>query len=358
MTPTEAFETLRTRIEQSRANASTELEAWNVLKEQTEKLERQKAAMRTELQRVHECCATEEWETLDADAIGKALSPDAVKDFALKSESWSMETMKLINDLTPDILGKSQDPDWFLLRQRLEEVDQLKSEVEALQKQLEEKFAGVLAIRCTKHHTVPQLNKNEHGGGECGACIAEEVEALKKALTAAHDDLTVERGHGEALRRENDKEIGDFQNQVRDLVIARSGAPDSAIDGKGSDAGWQEFTLAEIGQGFAHVNDQMEALRREKNGLAALMHEAFPNIPQDHIGTLAQNALAQHDSTLLKPTEELLELVKHLTHDDSTRRLLETELTRIRSIADPLCQPANNAACVENGVTQPDTNRV
>ena len=28
-----------------------------------------------------------------------------------------------INDLTPDIKGKAFDPDWFLLRQRLEEAE-------------------------------------------------------------------------------------------------------------------------------------------------------------------------------------------------------------------------------------------
>jgi hypothetical protein len=37
--------------------------------------------------------------------------------------SWAIETMCKINDLTLDIKGKAFDPDWFLLRQRLEEAE-------------------------------------------------------------------------------------------------------------------------------------------------------------------------------------------------------------------------------------------
>ena len=36
---------------------------------------------------------------------------------------WSLETMALINKLTPDIKGKAFDPDWFLLRNRLEQFE-------------------------------------------------------------------------------------------------------------------------------------------------------------------------------------------------------------------------------------------
>ena len=39
------------------------------------------------------------------------------------SPTWAMETMQIINKLTPDITGKAFDPDWFLLRQRLEEFE-------------------------------------------------------------------------------------------------------------------------------------------------------------------------------------------------------------------------------------------
>jgi hypothetical protein len=37
--------------------------------------------------------------------------------------SWAMETMRMINKMTPDIQGKAFDPDWFLLRNRLEEFE-------------------------------------------------------------------------------------------------------------------------------------------------------------------------------------------------------------------------------------------
>lgn len=39
---------------------------------------------------------------------------------ATKGLGWSLETMQIINELTPTIDGKAFDPDWFLLRQRLE----------------------------------------------------------------------------------------------------------------------------------------------------------------------------------------------------------------------------------------------
>lgn len=38
---------------------------------------------------------------------------------------WAEETMMLINKMTPNIEGKAFDPDWFLLRQRLEEAESI-----------------------------------------------------------------------------------------------------------------------------------------------------------------------------------------------------------------------------------------
>lgn len=37
--------------------------------------------------------------------------------------TWAIETMLEINRLTPNIKDKSFDPDWFLLRQRLEQFE-------------------------------------------------------------------------------------------------------------------------------------------------------------------------------------------------------------------------------------------
>ena len=42
---------------------------------------------------------------------------------ALEGRGWALETMELINKLTPDIKGKAFDPDWSLLRQRLEQME-------------------------------------------------------------------------------------------------------------------------------------------------------------------------------------------------------------------------------------------
>jgi len=41
------------------------------------------------------------------------------------SLGWAIETMIMINKLTPDIKHKAFDPGWFLLKQRLEEAERL-----------------------------------------------------------------------------------------------------------------------------------------------------------------------------------------------------------------------------------------
>jgi hypothetical protein len=37
---------------------------------------------------------------------------------------WTKETIQIINKLTPDIKGKAFEPDWFLLRQRFEQIEE------------------------------------------------------------------------------------------------------------------------------------------------------------------------------------------------------------------------------------------
>lgn len=44
---------------------------------------------------------------------------------------WAVETMMMINKLTPKIKGKAFDPDWFLLRERLEEAGRVMDERKA-----------------------------------------------------------------------------------------------------------------------------------------------------------------------------------------------------------------------------------
>ena len=40
------------------------------------------------------------------------------------STGWAKETMMMINRLTPEIKGKAFDPGWFMLRQRLEAIEE------------------------------------------------------------------------------------------------------------------------------------------------------------------------------------------------------------------------------------------
>lgn len=60
----------------------------------------------------------------------------------------------------------------------------------------------------------------------------------------------------------SDAEIALFQDRVRHLLLNLTKCPDAMIDGKGSDSGWEDFTLAEIGQGVAYVIDQRDAAQK------------------------------------------------------------------------------------------------
>jgi hypothetical protein len=37
---------------------------------------------------------------------------------------WTMDVMHKINRLTPTVVGRSFDPDWFLLRQQFEQMEE------------------------------------------------------------------------------------------------------------------------------------------------------------------------------------------------------------------------------------------
>ena len=74
------------------------------------------------------------------------------------------------------------------------------------------------------------------------------------------------------LRLVHIDEIGAFQNEVRDLVIKCSGAPDYTIDGAGSDNSWQEFTLAEIGQGFSYMDNKIAKIEAALNNTQAIIN--------------------------------------------------------------------------------------
>jgi hypothetical protein len=93
----------------------------------------------------------------------------------------------------------------------------------------------------------------------------------------------------EALRQKvkmmSELTVADFQERVRDLVIERSKAPDSAIDGAGCDSGdWEDFTLTEISQGFNFVDERIDALRSKldgaKEGIAVIHARTILAVPQ------------------------------------------------------------------------------
>lgn len=114
-----------------------------------------------------------------------------------------------------------------------------------------------------------------------------------------------------SLARQLERElssIGEFQDSVRELVLKLSGAPSDAIDGKGSDAGWEEFTLAEIGQGFAFLKDRYDAK------IATIERE------------LAEAKLVHADE---------LRSARHQMYEAKTA--LETLLSRLRGCGD--CDP-------------------
>jgi hypothetical protein len=48
---------------------------------------------------------------------------------AYMANDWTIETMRIVNELTPDIHGRAFDPDWFLLRQRFEQMEEKYSEM-------------------------------------------------------------------------------------------------------------------------------------------------------------------------------------------------------------------------------------
>lgn len=70
------------------------------------------------------------------------------------TEKWSTVTMRIINRMTPDIKEKGFDPDWFLLRQRFENIDRLIDETNAAVIHMES-VQGALADFCDAmpHHS-------------------------------------------------------------------------------------------------------------------------------------------------------------------------------------------------------------
>lgn len=75
-----------------------------------------------------------------------------------------------------------------------------------------------------------------------------------------------------AAADEHDREVGKFQNDVKNLIDDLSG---SNVDGGGCDSGdWRDFTLAEIGQGIAFVKDKLDDHKHK----AGMMRDKVDNL--------------------------------------------------------------------------------
>jgi len=103
-------------------------------------------------------------------------------------------------------------------------------------------------------------------GLELPAIMAKNAQLgpLTEQVRQLTSDLSSTKAKLQQLEESHDKEIGEFQNDVRNKLIELTGAPDSSIDGAGSDAGWQEFTLAEIEQGVGFLLDKLQQLETAK----------------------------------------------------------------------------------------------
>lgn len=102
---------------------------------------------------------------------------EAAKKRLVWFDSCKFEDHPDIQEAVIKKLGLVHGEGYQLCRNQLEAVTKERDSIES---QLHEQFKGVLSIRCMKHINVPQQNKNEHSGGECGGCIAEELESAKR----------------------------------------------------------------------------------------------------------------------------------------------------------------------------------
>lgn len=86
------------------------------------------------------------------------------------------------------------------------------------------------------------------------------------------------------VEKENDEEIGKFQNDVKNLIDQMA---NSNVDGGGSDSGdWRDFTLSEISQGLAYVIDERDEIKKELHSLKTCDAVKFFNDLEQQISQL------------------------------------------------------------------------
>lgn len=111
----------------------------------------------------------------------------------------------------------------------------------------------------------PKCEVNEGEQSELDKAIEEFERALQTNGSPRYQCcwlvLTAAK-RSQELQEEHDKEVGEFQNQVRNLIMKM--APTCNPDGAGCESGdWRDFTLSEIGQGMAHVIDKCDELQQQ-----------------------------------------------------------------------------------------------
>lgn len=67
-----------------------------------------------------------------------------------------------------------------LMRRAMLLAKKLEADLVKLRADHEMEMQSIVMIRCTQHVRVPKLNGLAHGDAECGACIAEDLEAWKR----------------------------------------------------------------------------------------------------------------------------------------------------------------------------------
>lgn len=113
-------------------------------------------------------------------------------DAEVEKLSWSMETMRLINKLTPDIKGKALDPDWFMLRQRLEQMDVLLTQTASLRAELgrlKEELSDIavnraifkIELQIVTEQRDSLITRNQ----ELEAAVVQKDEALRELMMVA-----------------------------------------------------------------------------------------------------------------------------------------------------------------------------
>lgn len=123
-----------------------------------------------------------------------------------EAKSWSMTTMQMINKLTPEITGKAFSPDWFLLRERLEQYET------ATEKLTEE------------NRKLKEENETWHEASKAWSEVAKQADVVRmqtatriiRELQSERDELAAEVSRLAQLHIDGSKNLHDH----RELVVS------------------------------------------------------------------------------------------------------------------------------------------